>query len=48
MWKLVVNESTGQEAFAFTAGDEKSKTGWEALADGAMVYSLGMCPTSKG
>ena len=35
--KFVVDESRGQQAFAFTAGNEKSKAGWERLADFAIV-----------
>ena len=35
--EFVVNESCGQEAFAFTAGDEKSEARRERLADFAIV-----------
>jgi len=35
--ELVVDESCGQEALAFTAGDEKSEAGRERLADVAIV-----------
>src|SRR5437764_13487040 len=37
LWKFVVHKSGGQQAVAFTAGNQKTETGWKRRAHSGIV-----------